>query len=975
MKRIFLAAGLLTLINPAFAQHKNGQEYDKSVFRGFSAKSNREAIKETNKNAMAAFPQWGITVDKANGNIKDIYGPAMTLPGNTLEQKAQSCVHNQLSKLNVKGGEWVIQKTTQNEVGGYVTYHQNIDGHKVAFSKMKFNFTTDGRLKRLQMSNYGTPQNYTSPVLTAGEAQTAAQQEMNGAVVTSNIVNNDWVWFPVPTENGYDLHPSYAFNIIGTDVNKEAMLLRGYVDGITGEVLYRVNDVKFDYDVTVKGTVKPDGFASTPTLLPLANLKITVNSTNYYTDALGFYSNNTINVPQNTIFTLAGKWSVVKDVPSSVTAPTQSQIIPTLGTTYEYQPFGDIEQRHLTAYYHVNVVHDFMKSKYPVGFNDMDIALPTNVDVAGSCNAFYNGTSINFYAEGSGCNSFAEIHDIIYHEYGHGINDKYYDWVSGNSMENGALNEAYADMWGMGITNNPILGANSFQSGGFIRRYDVAPKVYPADIVDEVHADGEIIAGAWWDVRENINDMAITSDIFAKSLNGTPDGPNGTEGEVYHEALISALEADDDNSNINDGTPHFLEIVTAFAEHGIYLLSDAELDHTESINLPDENTNNGLNTTLQITYQPFLKDVLMRYRVRPSATWSDIIMTETSPLQFEAQIPGQAAGSIVDYFFVVRDTLQLENAFAPMAYNPLLPALKNNIPYQYGTQLHKNIEENFENTLTDWTVGNYNGGVGAFTIDLATAGKWIQAVPMPSMANGQPSQTGADHTSGTGKCLVTGNATAPNAGVGAADVDGGFTTVVTPLFDISSYDEPIVEYYRWYSNNRGSNAGSETWNVRIGTPTSSAWFSVDNTSTSDQSWRRRIFKVKDYLPAATEIRLVFRAEDKTTNGGAAVEAAVDDFMIYSKGWPSSVGAVSAPQKAEIYPNPANEMVNIKLAGSGYAKGSIGIYDVTGKKVTETAIAKGKVSYSLGTGNLAAGTYFLIIQSEKAIQSQKFTVAH
>jgi hypothetical protein len=950
-------------------------EYNKSVFRGYSPKSNKEAIKQTNKNAMAAFPTWGITVDKANGNIKDIYGAGMNLPGATLEQKAQSCANNQLRKLNVNAAEWTMTKSLQNEAGGWVNYEQSIDGHKVAFSDMKFSFTKDGLLRRVQMKNYGVPQNYTAPVLTAAQAQTAAEQDMAGATITSNIIANDWVWFPVPAENGYELHPSWAFNIIGTDVNKEVMLLRGYVDGISGEVLYRVNDVKYDYDITVKGTVKPDGFNSTPTLLPLANLKITVNSFNFFTDDNGFYSNNTINVPQNTIITLAGKWSTVKDVPSNITAPTQNYNVTTLGDIYEFQTTGDIEQRHITAYYHVNKVHDFMKTKFPT-FTDMDFSLPTNVDLTtSSCNAFYNGSSINFYEATSGCNSFAEIHDIVYHEYGHGINDKFYDFVSGNSMENGAMNEGYADVWGMGITDNPILGANAFTTGGFIRRYDVAPKVYPTDIEGEVHADGEIIAGAWWDTRENIGDMAITSDIFAKSMFETPDGPDGTEGEVFHAALISALIADDDDADINNGTPHFLEIVTAFAEHGIYLLSDAEVDHTESVNMADENIDNDMTASVTITYQPFLKDVMMRYRVRPSTTWTDVVMTETSPLNYEADIPGQAAGAIVDYYFIVRDTLQLENAFAPMGYNPLLTPSKNNIPYQYGTQLHTNIAENFEGTLTDWTVGNWTGGLGSLSADNATAGKWIQAVPVPSTASGQPSQTGNDHTSGTGKCLVTGNASAPNAAVGAADVDGGVTTVLTPLFDISQYDQPIVEYYRWYSNNRGSNPGTENWNVRIGTPTSAAWFSVENTSASDQSWRRRIFKIADYLPVATQIQLMFRAEDKTSNGGSAIEAAVDDFMIYSKGWPSSVGGATAPERAAIYPNPAHEMVNVKLAGNGYNTGTVGIYDMTGKKVTETFIEKGKVAYALGTSDLPAGTYFLIIQSEKAIQSQKFTVAH
>ena len=65
---------------------------------------------------------------------------------------------------------------------------------------------------------------------------------------------------------------------------------------------------------------------------------------------------------------------------------------------------------------------------------------------------------------------------------------------------NGAMAEGYADLWGMTITLDPILGKGF--SGGtttYVRRYDIDPKVYPEDLVGEVHADGEIICGAWWD--------------------------------------------------------------------------------------------------------------------------------------------------------------------------------------------------------------------------------------------------------------------------------------------------------------------------------------------------------------------------------------------------------------------------------------------------------------------------------------------
>ena len=53
--------------------------------------------------------------------------------------------------------------------------------------------------------------------------------------------------------------------------------------------------------------------------------------------------------------------------------------------------------------------------------------MPVNIDVAGECNAFYDGASVNFYDLAAGCNPTSLIADVVYHEYGHAINDWYYN--------------------------------------------------------------------------------------------------------------------------------------------------------------------------------------------------------------------------------------------------------------------------------------------------------------------------------------------------------------------------------------------------------------------------------------------------------------------------------------------------------------------------------------------------------------------
>src|SRR5690606_34385265 len=223
--------------------------------------------------------------------------------------------------------------------------------------------------------------------------------------------------FPVPTANGYELRPAYAFNIKGQgeDIPVD---LDGYVDGITGKVLYRTNRVKETINKTVKGEVYKQNPQVASSVEPLPNLKVTINGTDYYTDTAGVLNVASLNAPVTTTVKLEGLWSRVRAASAGNITPSFQYTINTNGTTYIFDTTAPSSMRHVNAYYHVNRVHDFMKQFFPT-FTAMDNPLITNVDVNGSCNAFYNGSSINFYAAGNGCNSFALCGDIVYHEYGH----------------------------------------------------------------------------------------------------------------------------------------------------------------------------------------------------------------------------------------------------------------------------------------------------------------------------------------------------------------------------------------------------------------------------------------------------------------------------------------------------------------------------------------------------------------------------
>ncbi|HEY3243254.1 MAG TPA: choice-of-anchor B family protein, partial [Phycisphaerae bacterium] len=167
-----------------------------------------------------------------------------------------------------------------------------------------------------------------------------------------------------------------------------------------------------------------------------------------------------------------------------------------------------------------------------------------------------------------------------------------------------------------------------------------------------------------------------------------------------------------------------------------------------------------------------------------------------------------------------------------------------------------------------WTVG--------WPGDNATTGIWERVDPVGTAA--QPED---DHTPGAGTmCWVTGQGV-PGGGVGDNDVDGGQTTLVTPTLNLLGISNPIISYWRWYSNNTGSNPGADVFVVDITSDAGASWVNVETVGPgggeTTGGWFLHSFHVSDFVTPTAQVRLRFVASD--LGGGSVVEAAVDDFRV------------------------------------------------------------------------------------------------
>ena len=160
--------------------------------------------------------------------------------------------------------------------------------------------------------------------------------------------------------------------------------------------------------------------------------------------------------------------------------------------------------------------------------------------------------------------------------------------------------------------------------------------------------------------------------------------------------------------------------------------------------------------------------------------------------------------------------------------------------------------------------------------DTATTGIWERVDP-----NGTSAQPEDDHSPNTGtSCYVTGQGAAGGQ-PGANDVDGGKTTLFSPVLDLSGFGEPWLGYWRWYSNDAGGGPGEDTFVVDLSNDGGSGWSNVETVGPTGPGtgggWLFHAFRVSDVLAPTAQMQLRFVASD--LGSGSLVEAAIDDLVL------------------------------------------------------------------------------------------------
>lgn len=419
------------------------------------------------------------------------------------------------------------------------------------FSDVLVVAAADGQAQYLRKRNLPYVVDATQPTVekkaAVGTAESHAKAAFGGQELRSGEPSLE-VWVD-PSLRG---HLTWSFAIEGNSL-ADPKSRHYWVSAVgTPEVINWESSVFTTHFGTVSGTLWP----TTP-LQPTANQPLghlTVNRTGGGGGSVITADDGRYGFPSGaglaTISaTLSGPNSVVANLAGPVMTVSQSGT-PGSAINLNFGASTEFEFAQVSAFYWTNFIHAFA--------NDILLptdlaALPTNVNINATCNAFWNGSAINFFRAGGGCPNTA-YPDVVLHEYGHGI-----DQAKGGILD-GRYSEGFGDSMAILGTRQPCVGRDFFGAGTCLRlatNVDLWPSSSP-----DPHEVGKRYMEFVWQLVQELKKQVSEDEAFLLTTHLVLAAAAANPTDIPDAVLLMFI-ADDDDGNLSNGTPHCRELAAA----------------------------------------------------------------------------------------------------------------------------------------------------------------------------------------------------------------------------------------------------------------------------------------------------------------------------------------------------------------------------------------------------------------------------
>ena len=320
----------------------------------------------------------------------------------------------------------------------------------------------------------------------------------------------------------------------------------------------------------------------------------------------------------------------------------------------------------------------------------------------------------------------------------------------------------------------------------------------------------------------------------------------------------------------------------------------------------------------------------LHYRTNDGG-WNEVPMVLDGDI-FSADIPGQGSNASVDYYVSAVDGLD-QVGTAPL-----------NAPQETYSILV--AEQIYGYTVEDPEDDDWQTGVAG---DAATAGVWERADPVGTEIMGITIQPEDDHTADPGTlCFITGNGQ-PGGGATSSDIDGGCTTLLSPVFDLSQVETAFAKYWRWYSE-AGAVVDDE-FAVDVSDDGGETWVEVERVVDIEAEWTQVVVDLNQLIEFTDQV--VFRFIGCDLNTSSVVDAGIDDFVILAFTPQSTAVPDGAPQPAVVRlaqnrPNPFNPSTTIAFELPLANQVELAVYALDGRRIA-----------TLLSGQMAAGPHQIV----------------
>lgn len=584
LRRLVMAGCLLGLAGPALAfVPKQGARITSTSVTAIGATKPLREVRSVDWMAkpspawsrLAATGHWQAAWDAATGVPVRIWGSGLAAPGSVgnaaiAEQVARQALADHLALLapGATLADFVLVSNTYDGNIRSVGFAQMSGGMRVLGGQVSFEFKNDRlfvmgseALPNVVIDDGGQERLARSRIADQADQLKAAVGLAAGTVSAPG----DEAILPLIADAGI-----LGYRIVrpmtvdaGADGKYE-----GYVDVHTGEIVaVRSLDLYAAGSVLFHGVDRYPGRGYVNYPAPRAHVTI-AGAPQTTTDAGGvtWSPDGTVALgvaPDGDLVTVVNKAAM-----GAIAAATLS-LAPSGAAVWDASAVKEDDSQ-VNAYLSVSAAKAWVRAHIDPQMKTLDDQIIANVNIAQDCNAFFDGTNVNYFHASAMCENTAEIQDVVFHEYGHRVHTA--EIIDGVGSFDGGMSEGAADFFAASITGDSGMGRGFFYNDTPLRELDPTDKewMWPTDI-GEIHHTGLIFGGTWWDLRKALiaqygetDGVALTEKLWVGVLRRSVDIPS---------SLIEALAADDDDGDLSNGTPHECLIRDAYGLHGLRTVS------------------------------------------------------------------------------------------------------------------------------------------------------------------------------------------------------------------------------------------------------------------------------------------------------------------------------------------------------------------------------------------------------------------